>query len=183
MKRFVPFLVAAAAAFALASCGSIPVPGVSIGLDAPSLVSGSGSSSGISGGPADFKADEVLAAHNYTGDDPTDASFYVGRVLTPASDKTKNQAEVLWVEDGSKGWTGFVIPSRKAEKADFQIGTMVFYLSGWEDHDKIDQESYRKSQWRLGRVTNNDELFKNRVEVDGGKFHPTFIRVPTVAVD
>ena len=178
MKRKVVALATAAVAAVLVSCGSIPVPGIGISLPGPSVGSTVASSSA---GPVEFKSDEVLC--QYGDRDVFDGVFYTARVLTPASAATKNQAEVLFVSDGKKAWTPHVIPSRKAEKADYAIGKVVFFLAGWEDHDEIGADSYRKDQWRLGRVTNTDELFKNRLEIDGEKHNPKYVRVPTIAVE
>jgi len=56
--------------------------------------------------------------------------FYVAKVLQPASSATKNQAQVVFVHDGSKSWVNFVVNSRKVTKGDLVVGATVFYLTG-----------------------------------------------------
>jgi len=177
MKRASLYLTLAASAALLASCAGLSLPGVSVGLSAPNL-SGGASPMASSAGGMDFKKDEVLCLRS--DDDPLTGSYYLGRVLTPASGATKDQAEVLFVESGKKEWSARVLPSRKTDKPDYTIGTTVFYPSGWADHEKLDQDQYRFATWRLGNVTNNDELFKGMVEVDGDKYYTKLLRIATV---
>ena len=111
-------------------------------------------------------------------------SFYdLAKILTPASDKTKQQSEVLFVKDGSKAWVKWVIPSRKAEKADFVVGAVLLYPHGWAGYDKISPEEYRTNRWLMGRVTSVDDMFKNMVEISGESYGINLIRVPTVKVE
>lgn len=175
MKSFGALLVSASVAFLLVSCAGLP--GVSLNLPTPSISSAAGSAAG----PVDFKSNEVLAL--YKDEDAMNGTYYVARVLTPASAATKNQAEVIYVEDGKKDWSARVLPSKKADKSNFVIGNILFFPSGWQNNDKMDSENYRKARWQLGHVTNTDELFKNWVEVDGEKYAVSFLRVPTVPVE
>lgn len=108
-----------------------------------------------------------------------DASFRVAKVLQPASPATKNQAQVVFIDDGSKSWVNYVVNSRKASKADMVVGTTMFYLSGWQRHDKISADSYRKDNWALGTITSVQDLYKNYVEISGNSFNIDFLRVPT----
>jgi len=177
MKSFGAFLASALAAVLLISCAGLSVPGVSLNLPTPSLSSAVGSAAGA----MDFKNDEILSLYKDT--DVMNGIYYVARVLTPASPATKNQAEVIFVEDGKKDWSARVLPSKKADKNDAKIGNLILYPRGWQGHDKMDSEQYRKSSWAIGHVTNNDELFKNYLEVDGEKFAVSLLRVPTVPVE
>ncbi|GAB1483332.1 hypothetical protein MASR2M78_21480 [Treponema sp.] len=177
MKSIRAFLASAFVAFMLVSCAGLSVPGVSMNLPGPSLASAVGSAAG----PVDFKSNEVLALYRDT--DPVTGVYYVARVLTPASPATKNQAEVIFVEDGQKAWSARVLPSRKADKSDSTIGNIMMYPRGWQGHDKMDSDNYRKTSWAIGHVTNNDELFKNWLEVDGEKFAVSLLRVPTMPVE
>lgn len=148
----------------------------------------SGAISGVVGSPSgaissaaasasvEFQGGEILASADTRS--MFDSSFYVAKVLTPASPATKNQAEVVFVSDGKKQWVNFVLNSRKATKADFTVGAPVLFLAGWQEHDEIGADSYRKDRWGLGNVTSVDELFKNRVEIDGDSYAINFLRVP-----
>lgn len=179
MKRFTLILTAVAAILA-ASCASSSLPGVALGLAAPALSGGAGAVAS-SAATMDFKKDEVLCL--YGDDDPVNGQYHLARVLTPASPATKNQAEVVYVEDGKKAWSARVLSSRKAEKMDFEIGSTVLYPSGWSGYEKMDQDQYRFTTWNIGRVTNNDELFKGMVEVGGQKYGVKILRVATVAIE
>jgi len=108
-----------------------------------------------------------------------DARYRVAKVLTPASPATKNQAEAVFIDNGSKSWVNYVVNSRKATKADFAIGAMVFYLEGWANHDKISADTYRKDAWSLGNITSVEYLYKNQVEIGGDLYTTDFIRIPT----
>lgn len=158
------------AALVLASCSSLG-----------NVVSGSlagGESSVASAAPAivDFQSGEVLCS---TGTVMMEGEYALAKVLQPASPSTKNQAEVVFIKDGSKSWVNFVVNSRKATKADFTIGATVFYLAGWQSWDDISSDHYRKEAWYLGNVTSTEDLFKNRVEVGGASYNINYLRVPT----
>jgi hypothetical protein len=182
MKNLKYFLVLAAVALAFASCGSLPSPTVSgvLGAVAGGASSGAASSGGAVAAPTaavEFQSGEVLASAD-TGK-MSESSYYVSKVLAPASPDTKNQAQVIMIEDGKKYWVNYVLNSRKATKADFTVGATVFVLRGWANHDEISSDTYRKDAWVLGNITSVEELFKNNVEVGGQQYAINYIRVPT----
>ena len=182
MKK-VSLMIMALAVLAMISCKSMDTMdyvNLAGQLKNNSNVSGSDSvvSNAVSG-PVDFKSGEVLCSH---GDGSmTEASYYVARVLTPASPATKNQAKVVFL-DGQTQWINYIIASHRATKAELAVGKWAFYsgVSGW---DKVEQDSYRKAHYGLGRVTSTDELFKNVVEVDGRKCFVNWIRIPNIAIE
>jgi hypothetical protein len=133
--------------------------------------------SAVSGG-VEFKSGEVLCANEDR--EMIESDYSVAKILTPASAATKNQAKVLFV-DGRTKWTNFVIPSRKATKADMVVGKFIFVgrISHWES---VNQDQYRKTEWELKRITSTDELFKNVVEADGDKVYIKWIRVPNTPI-
>lgn len=133
--------------------------------------------SGSAAVAVDFQSGEILCSEDSRP--MMDSSFWVAKVLTPASAATKNQAEVVFVSDGKKMWVNHVVASRKAVKADFQIGAPVFFLAGWSNHDKIGADSYRKDRWDLGTITSVEYLYKNQVEISGDLYTIDFLRVPT----
>jgi hypothetical protein len=182
MKNLKYFLILSAIILALASCGSMPSPTVSgvLGAVAGGAASGSASSGGAIAAPAaavEFQSGEVLASAD--AGKMSDAAYYVSKVLAPASPDTKNQAQVIMIEDGKKYWVNYILNSRKAAKSDFVVGATVFVLSGWGGHDEISADTYRKARWALGNVTSIEELFKGHVEVDGIQFAVNYVRVPT----
>jgi hypothetical protein len=123
----------------------------------------------------DLRDGEVLCA---AGSDAYGTNFRVARIVTPASAATKNQAEVIYVADGRKEWVNYVIPSRKAAKADMAVGKVLF-VPHWSKMDKdVDSDGYRKGPWELARITSTDELFKDVVEASGDRYLVQNVRVP-----
>ena len=168
-------LVVLVAALALASCSSLADAVVSGTSGA--LTSGGSSTATATPAVVDFQSGEVLCS---TGTVMTEGAYELAKVLKPASPSTKNQAEVVFMTDGRKSWVNFVVNSRKAAKADFTVGAMVFYLAGWQSWDEgLTSDDYRKSGWYLANITSIDELFKNRVEVGGISYNINYLRVPT----
>ena len=169
-----------AAALLLASCGSMAQGALSgaIGaIGAPSLGSGSSGSAAASVASFDFQSGEILASPDTRK--MVESRYNVAKVLTPASAATKNQAEVVFVHNGTKSWVNYVLNSRKATKADLVVGATLFHLAGWAGYDEIGAESYRKDPWELGNITSIEELYKNRVEISGEHFNINYLRVPT----
>jgi hypothetical protein len=131
--------------------------------------------------PIDFRSDEALCSWEATT--MLDSEYWVAKILTPASSATKNEAEVVYIEDGTKAWAKWVIPTRKATKADMVLGSMVFAIAGFrKNEDKLTAEEYRKARWYLGRISSVDELFKNRIEVNGESCNWEFIRIPLTPI-
>ncbi len=168
MKKVI--ILAAAAALGLAGCMSVPIPSVDGTVQRS-----------VETSAADFKSDEVLAS---TGDASRMESVYaLAKVVTAASATTRDEAQVLFLADGSKQWVKWTLTSRKAAKADFVVGAPVLYPRGWSGYDTISVEEYRANQWALGRVTSTDELFKDVVEVSGEPYAVKMLRVPLVNVE
>ena len=168
MKKIVLLLLASASLVALVSCSTMS-----------SLVS-QAAGGAVQTELAEFKADEVLCA---SGDSMIDAQYYLAKVLKAASADTKDQAQVVFVRDGSKEWVNFVVKSHKAAKKDMEVGGVVFLPGGWAEYKEIGAEDYRKATWYLGRITSTDELFKDIVEVKGEKFYIKLLRVPDEEIE
>ena len=125
---------------------------------------------------ADFKDGEVLAAVSEST--PLMENHYMAsKVLKPASEATKGQAEILVVGNGEKLWSSFVIPSHKAGEAEIQLGMSLFYHN-WAHSEDINPEDYRKMKWFIGTVSNTDEMFKGLVEVNGDRLYLKWLRIP-----
>lgn len=161
-------IIVLAAALVLVSCSSMS--------GALSAVSGGGPVAAASVATYDFQSGEVVASAS-SGQE-MDADFYVAKVLQPASPATKNQAQVVFVHDGSKSWVNYVLNSRKATKADMAVGATVLYLAGWQGSDNVPADTYRTDRWGLANITSVDELYKNHVEVGGDSFNINYLRVP-----
>ncbi len=179
MKKFLFVAAAAAVALIVAGCSSLPVDAVGL-MNAGSAVTAVAQQAE----GKDFKSGEVLCADG-TKNDPTDMFYKVSKVLTPASAATKNQAEVLFVTNGNKAWSTYVVPSHKAAKAELAVGKLVFHLRGWQGYEEksVSAEDYRQSDWVLGTVTSLDEMFKNFVEIDGDKYDWRLVRIAEIPLE
>ena len=132
-------------------------------------------------GGVDFKKDEVLCGY-YDDRGLLDNTYHAAKIMTPASSLTKNQAEVIFVRDGKKKWTKYVIPSHKAEKTELKLGVLVL-RHAWASSEDIRAEGYRKQYWSLQRISSTDELFKGVVEVEGQKSHIKWLRIPDQSLE
>lgn len=188
MKKTILIATAAIIVLSLQTCSSLADGMVSGALGAlgnglsrsDAAPADSGSSTSAPAAQAEFKSGEILCSDD--SGSMFNASFFLARVLTPASAATKNQAEVIWISDGSKAWVNHIVDSRKATGADMQVGAAVLYMPGWAEHDPIPADAYRKETWALGRVTDTSDMFKNLVEVNGNKYYIASLRVPVGAV-
>jgi hypothetical protein len=176
MKAIRIGIVVLVSALVLASCASVAEGVVSSAMNGAASGASSGTVAAAAPAVVDFQSGEVLCSAD--SGMMSEANYYTAKILAPASPSTKNQAQVVFIADGKKSWVNYVVNSRKASKADFTVGATVFYLKGW-DYDVISGDDYRKQGWALGNITSTDDLFKNRVEIDGSSYVIAYIRVPT----
>ena len=173
MRRIFSSLMIAGLVITMASCAEIKkmdVAGITSTIPTGTVIGGGG-----------FKKGEVLcASHESRG--LLDNTYYVAKVVTPATAGTKNQAEVIFVHNGKQMWTKYVIPSHKASKEEIKLGMIVF-RHVWASGEDISAESYRKQYWSLGRVSSTDELFKGVIEVRGDKSHVKWLRIPDQPIE
>lgn len=173
MRRVILSLMIAAFVITMASCAEVKkmdVAGITSKIPTGTIIGGGG-----------FKKGEVLcASHESRG--LLDNYYYVAKVVTPATAGTKNQAEVIFVHNGKKMWTKYLIPSHKATKEEIKLGMIVFRHT-WASGEDISADSYRKQDWKLGRVSSTDELFKGVVEVRGEKSHVKWLRIPDQPIE
>lgn len=174
MRKVVWMAILAGIIILGSSCSSLAQGALGGALS--SLGAGSATASTASA-VADFQSGELLCSSD--SGKMTDAIFRAAKVLTPASAATKNQAEALFVADGSKEWVNYAINSRKAVKSDLTVGATVFYLYGWSGYDKISADSYRKEHWKLGYISSTDSLYKDMVEIAGENYSINYLRIPT----
>jgi hypothetical protein len=169
-------LVLTAAIAAIAGCAGMSTNLLSgVNLSAPAI--GGVAPGALAAGPVDFKSDEVLVTERQG--DPVHHDYYLAKVLTPASPATKNQAEVIYVHNGTKVWVNAIVPSHKAAKAEIAVGKALFFLGGgYGDNKDVSDDTYRKVWWGIARVTSIDEMFKDVVEFGGEKVLVQNIRVP-----
>jgi len=173
MKRILAAVSLVGLALALISCAEVKkmdIAGITSKIPTGTVIGGGG-----------FLKDEVLCAtHESRG--LLDNTYYVAKVVTPATVGTKNQAEVILVHNGKQMWTKYVIPSHTASKEEIKLGMIVFRHT-WASSDDISADSYRKQYWALGRVSSTDELFKGVVEVQGDKSLVKWLRIPDQPIE
>ena len=128
-----------------------------------------------------YKKGEVLCSY-YEGRSLVDNTYYTAKILTPSSDATKNQAEVIFVGSGNKAWSQFVIPSHKADGKELKLGMLVLFHV-WANRDDINADNYRKEYWQFGRISSTDELFKGKVEVNGKSMFVKWLRISDQPVE
>lgn len=96
----------------------------------------------------------------------------LGKLLTPASPETKNQAKFFMVKNGKEAWMPFWIKTRIATKADLVPGTLVVIFNDNGQNDVYmapeNNQSARTGAWFLAKITDSSELFKGYVMVSGG---------------
>jgi len=63
------------------------------------------------------------------------------------------------------------------------VGASIFFPYYNSYSETMEVDDYRKTSWALGTITSTDELFKNRIEIDGKSFNFNLCRVPTVAIN
>lgn len=127
-------------------------------------------------GKLDFKDDEVLAL--WDGKPPDDGNFLLAKILTPASEATKGEAEFLFVDSGEVKWTSWYFNSRIPEASELELGMTVLYpYNGMAHFGDLDERGYRTSWWYTGRITDLDELYKDVVGINGDAFQLAGVRL------
>ncbi len=101
--------------------------------------------------------------------DRFESNYGIGKILTPASEKTKGEAEVLQLYDvNKKVWvpgSWVITQSRPAVAEELKPGMLV--LCG-----KLDQSGRRNyDTWFLGLVKNTDTLYKGEVQLERYPHH------------
>ncbi|AEJ20571.1 hypothetical protein [Gracilinema caldarium] len=95
--------------------------------------------------------------------DRFEGNWGIGKILTPASAKTKGEAEVLQFYDNKSFWISanwVITKSRPAVAEELQEGMLV--LCG-----KIDDAGRRSyDTWFLGVIKSTDTLYKNEVRLE-----------------
>lgn len=96
----------------------------------------------------------------------------LGKLTTPPSPETKNQAEFMNAASGRKEWAKWWAQTRIATQADLVLGKEVIMFDMTGDSDVYVKPSStqeaRNTSWFLARITDTSELFKGYVLVSGG---------------
>ena len=96
----------------------------------------------------------------------------IGKMLTPASPETKNQAKFFMIENGNEEWMPYWIKTQIATKANYVQGTLVVVFNDNSREDvymgPTDTQQARSGSWFLATITDTSEIFKGHVIVSGG---------------
>lgn len=110
------------------------------------------------------------------------AYIKIGKLVTPPTPETKNQAQFMNVSSGINEWAKWWTQSRIATRADLKLGTeVIFFDMGGEGETYRAPESNQEARsysWCITRITDVSELFKGYVMVGGGyKIQESNLRV------
>ena len=106
----------------------------------------------------------------------------LGKLITPPTVETKNQAQFMDVKTGAPVWAKWWVKTRIATRADLALGKEVICFDS-NTYDDIYQapentQSARSDYWFVARITDTSELFKGYVMVtDGYKVSEKNLRV------
>jgi hypothetical protein len=118
----------------------------------------------------------ALRFHSFE-DRVTTAKVYPVTILTEASSKTKNQAEVKPVipiaatsedPDGQWKWTQFIFASRPALRDELETGMWILCVDLERPMDTVE---LKNAVWAYRQISSLDELYKDLVEV---RWHDTY---------
>jgi len=123
-----------------------------------------------------LEKDVVLA--RFIWEDFYEASFFPAKILTEASEKTKDEYEVVSltgspdVSEGATIWTKDVIlESHPAKEEELKVGIVILYTG---DETAKNDEDLKNSRWNRGVILNIDELYKEIVSIKGGIYRTAY---------
>ncbi len=132
------------------------------------------SDSGGSKGPA---SNDPLAGYVFINDG---GHYHLAKVLKPASDQTKGQAEVLDAYNNEKKWAE-AIEHHPARESELVVGAVVLHQgSGFEDPDK---DTLIATSWGAYYITDTSDLFKGRVKIGNIDVSTKHLRIPEGEID
>jgi len=96
----------------------------------------------------------------------------LGRMISPASAETKNQAQFFIINGGQTKWANYWVKTRIATTSDLALGKEVVIFEGDTDNDiyqapKTNQQA-RTYSWYMARIVDTSETFRGYVMVSGG---------------
>jgi len=99
-------------------------------------------------------------------------SVYLGKMTTPPSLDTGNQAQFLCVSSGISEWANWWAGTSIAKHSDLIIGTEIIFFDADEDSDvyraPVSNREARSGDWIISRITDTSELLHGFVMVGGG---------------
>ena len=97
----------------------------------------------------------------------------IARMLQPASDATKGEAQFMDSHKGTEFWTRTFWKTRPATQEDLKLGATVTYWGRYAK-DRVyyaprNEKEARNVPWKLNKITDVSDLFKGEVTVAGNK--------------
>ena len=97
----------------------------------------------------------------------------IAKMLQPASDATKGEAQFMDSHKGTEFWTKNFWKTRPATQEDLKLGTTVIYWGRYAK-DRVyysprNEKEARNVAWKLSKITDTSDLFKGEVTVVGNK--------------
>ena len=97
----------------------------------------------------------------------------IAKMLQPASDATKGEAQFMDSHKGTEFWTRNFWKTRPAVPEDLKLGTTVIYWGRYAK-DRVyyaprNEKEARNVAWKLNKITDVSDLFKGKVTVAGNK--------------
>lgn len=97
---------------------------------------------------------------------------FIGKLRVPATPETKNQAKFFNIQNGTEDWYSWWAKTKKAEKADLVVGTLVIAYNDNQQNDVYeapnDQTEARQGSWFMAKITDTSDFFKGFIMVSGG---------------
>lgn len=107
--------------------------------------------------------------------------YHVAKVLSPATEATKGEAEVLDLGGKDEKRFAKVFTSHEADKSELVVGAVVLVQgTGWEDPDKA---SLIDTTWGAYYLTDVSDLYKGKVTAGSVSQSIKHIRIPDTEID
>lgn len=96
----------------------------------------------------------------------------LAKMTTPASEKTKMEAEFLTIPDGRTMWTKYYYKTKVVKHDKLKIGDLVIVMDMLGDNNAYrapqNEDEARNTAWFLARVTDMNSAYKGYITVSGG---------------
>lgn len=95
----------------------------------------------------------------------------VATMKTPASAKTKDEAEFMTVRDGEELWTKYYFKTRIAAKSELKTGLVIIAHEASEDdvyRAPENKDEAVANNWFMAKITDISDMYKGYVTVSGG---------------
>ncbi len=96
----------------------------------------------------------------------------LGKLVTPPSPETKDQAQFMNAYSGVKEWAKWWAITRIATPSELKLGMEVVFFDAYDDDSTLrapeSTQDARSGSWGISRITDMSEMFKGYVMIGGG---------------